>query len=407
MNPLYNLGIRLYGLATAVATLFSPKAAKRYQGARNAFKLLEQKRDPQAQYIWFHAASLGEFEQGRPIIEALKQHHPEYKVALTFFSPSGYEIRRDYKGADLVCYLPLDTPKNALRFIEALNPSKAIFIKYEFWGNILGTLKAKQIDTYLISGIFRKEQTFFKWYGGTFRKMLKCFKGIYVQNEESQQLLSTIGIASTISGDTRFDRVCDIADAAKELPIVEGFAQGAEVIVAGSTWPKDEEILIRYINANKEKKMVIVPHEIDDDHIQQICNGLRRSFVLYTKTTYDEACHADCLIVDTIGLLSSIYQYGRIAYVGGGFGVGIHNILEAAVWGMPVIFGPNYHRFKEANDLIAQGDGYTIRTFRRFENLTNELFYDSDAGKIAKQYVESNTGATALIMKEVFNTTIS
>lgn len=407
MNPLYNLGIRLYGAATAVVALFSEKAGKRHQGACNAFKTLEQKRDPKAEYIWFHAASLGEFEQGRPIIDAVKQHHPEYKVALTFFSPSGYEVRRDYKGADLICYLPLDTPKKARRFVEMLNPKKAVFIKYEFWGNLLETLKTKGIEVYLISAIFRKDQPFFnKIYGGPFRKMLSCFNKIFVQNETSQQLLESIGIPSLVAGDTRFDRVCDIAEAAKELPIVEGFAQGADVIVAGSTWPKDEEILIRYINANKEKKMVIVPHEIDEEHIQHICNGLRRSFVRYTKTTYDEAVHADCLIVDTIGLLSSIYQYGRIAYVGGGFGVGIHNILEAAVWGMPVIFGPNYHKFQEAVDLMEKGDGYTIRTYRRFENLTNELFYDADAGKIAKQYVESKTGATALIMKEAFNTNI-
>lgn len=407
MNPFYNIGIRFYGMATAVATLFSPKASKRQSGAKEALKVLSKKRDPKAQYIWFHAASLGEFEQGRPIIEAMKQHHPEYKIALTFFSPSGYEIRRDYKGADLICYLPLDTPSNARKFVEILNPVKAIFIKYEFWGNMLETLKAKGIETYLISGIFRESQPFFKWYGGMFRKMLKCFNGIYVQNEESQQLLQRIGLNGKLAGDTRFDRVCDIAEDAKELPIIEAFAQDADVIVAGSTWPKDEEILIRYINANKEKKMVIVPHEIDDAHIQQICNGLRRSFVLYTETTYDEAMNADCMIVDTIGLLSSIYQYGRLAYVGGGFGVGIHNILEAAVWGMPVIFGPNYKKFKEARDLLAVGDGYTIKTFRRFENLTNELFFDADAGKKAKEYVKSNTGATALIMKEVFNTVIS
>ncbi|MDO4190091.1 MAG: glycosyltransferase N-terminal domain-containing protein [Bacteroidales bacterium] len=407
MNPLYNIGIHLYGAAINIATLFSPKASKRAKGARNAFHVLEQKRMPKAEYIWFHAASLGEFEQGRPIIEAIKQHFPDYKIALTFFSPSGYEVRCDYKGADLVCYLPLDTPNNARRFVELLKPKKAIFIKYEFWGNILETLHKNNIDTYLVSAIFRNDQPFFKKiYGGMFRKMLKCYTKIFVQNEQSQQLLSTIGVESILSGDTRFDRVCDIAESAKQLPIIEAFAQDAEVVVAGSTWPKDEEILIRYINANKEKKMIIVPHEINDERIQQICNGLRRSFALYTKTTYDEVVHADCLIVDTIGLLSSIYQYGRIAYIGGGFGVGIHNILEAAVWGMPVIFGPNYQKFQEAKDLLTKGDGYTISTFRRFENLTNELFYDKDAGKVAKAYVLSKRGATAVIMKEVFNTTI-
>lgn len=306
--------------------------------------------DPNAEYIWFHAASLGEFEQGRPLIEQIRHDHPEYKILLTFFSPSGYEVRKNYEGADIVTYLPIDTVINARRFLRAVRPVMAFFIKYEFWYNYLHILRHRHVPVYSVSSIFRPPQVFFQWYGRSYGHVLRCFTRFYVQNNESRELLHGIGIDDVeVVGDTRFDRVIQIKEAAKQLPIVEAFTAGnrngtapERVFVAGSSWPPDEEIFITYFNRHRNWKLIIAPHVVSDNHLRQIMAMVKdRKVVRYTQTTPEEAATADFLIIDCYGLLSSIYRYGSVAYVGGGFGVGIHNVLEAAVWNIPVIFGPN------------------------------------------------------------------
>lgn len=347
----------LYTSAVHIAALFSKKVAKMVKGEKEAFSVLAQKIEPGAKYLWFHAASLGEFEQGRPLIEEIRRTHPEYKILQTFFSPSGYEVRKDYKGADIVCYLPLDTPRNVKRFIELAHPSKAFFIKYEFWKNYLSELKKQGIPVYSVSSIFRPGQIFFRWYGrlAGYTDVLKCFEHLFVQNEESVNLLKEIGITDiTIVGDTRFDRVLDICHKAKELPLVERFkGNNDHTFVAGSSWAPDEDIFIPYFNAHPEMKLIIAPHVIDEAHLSEIISKLTRPVVRYSKATLENVLQADCLIIDCFGLLSSIYRYGDVAYIGGGFGVGIHNTLEAAVYGIPVLFGPNNKKFLEAQGLKA------------------------------------------------------
>lgn len=344
---MYNLAIYLYQLGVMVYSLFNAKVRRMFIGERRAFKVLREQVDPAAQYVWFHAASLGEFEQGRPLMEQLRRTHPEYKILLTFFSPSGYEVRKDYEGADIVCYLPLDTPTNALRFLRSVRPVMAFFIKYEFWYNYLHILKHRGVPTYSVSSIFRPDQIFFRPYGRQYGRVLKCFTHFFVQNEESRQLLAKIGITNVeITGDTRFDRVLQIAAEASELPVVNAFKQGRKVFVAGSSWQPDEDIFIRFFNEHPEWKLIIAPHVIGEDHLEQILSKFDRHAVRYTQATLADAELADCMIIDCYGLLSSIYRYGEVAYVGGGFGVGIHNVLEAAVWCMPVIFGPNNKRFQ-------------------------------------------------------------
>ena len=346
---LYNIAIYFYLLGVAIASIFSEKVRKMWRGERAAFGVLKKKVDPEAKYVWFHAASLGEFEQGRPIIERLRQEHPEYKVLLTFFSPSGYEVRKNYEGADIICYLPLDTPLNAIRFLRLVRPVMAFFIKYEFWYNYLHILKHRCIPTYSVSSIFRPDQVFFKWYARQYACVLKCFTHFFVQNEQSRDLLATLGITEvTISGDTRFDRVLQIKEQSKHLPLVEAFKKDCPVFVAGSSWQPDEDIFIRYFNEHKDWKLIIAPHVISEDHLQQILSKLNLKTVRYTQTTPEAVADAQCLIIDCFGLLSSIYHYGEVAYVGGGFGVGRHNVLEAAVWNVPVLFGPNNKRFQEA-----------------------------------------------------------
>ena len=394
---------RCYGSLIHLAALFSSKASKRYQGGKTSLNLLKSKIDSQEKYIWCHAASLGEFEQGRPIIEALREKHPNKKILLTFFSPSGYEVRKDYPMVDVVSYLPLDTPSNVSKFLDIVNPEMAIFIKYEFWANYLKALHQRQVPTYIVSAIFRPTQPFFKWYGGFFLNILKNYNKLFVQDQASADLLKAHQINNVeVTGDTRFDRVSDIAKQAKSLPIAQAFAKDATVVVAGSTWQRDEEYLVRFVNANKEHKMILVPHEVNSEHIMNICAKMRCSYVLYTQTTPEEAAKANCLIVDTIGILSSLYQYGQVAYIGGGFGSGIHNILEAAVWSMPVVFGPNYKKFKEAKDLIAISGAYSINTYRQLEDLINRLFRDNESGAIAGAYVKEHTGATQIIVDELF-----
>lgn len=418
---MYNILMYLMQFGIAVASLFSEKGRKMWRGQCEAVRVLREKVDPDAKYIWFHAASLGEFEQGRPLMEQIRKEHPQYKILLTFFSPSGYEVRRDYQGADIICYLPVDTIGNARGFLRTVRPVMAFFIKYEFWYNYLHIMKYRGIPTYSVSSIFRRDQIFFKWYGAAYGRVLRCFSHFYVQNRISRSLLHTIGIdCVSVVGDTRFDRVLQIKSAARQLSLVEAFVGGptsslpteegavetpVRVFVAGSSWPPDEEIFIDYLNAHKDWKLIIAPHVIGEDHLKQILDRLDRKTVRYTQATEESAREADCLVIDCFGLLSSVYHYGSVAYVGGGFGVGIHNVLEAAVWDMPVIFGPNNKRFQEAQGLLAAGGGFEIQDSADFGALMTRLTADagflSESGQAAGKFVERMTGATRKILSEV------
>ena len=388
---MYNILIYLYLFGVAIYSLFDEKVRKMWRGERAA---------------WFHAASLGEFEQGRPLMEALRRDHPEYKILLTFFSPSGYEVRKNYEGADIICYLPLDTPFNALRFLRLVRPVKAFFIKYEFWYNYLHILRHRGIPVYSVSSIFRPSQVFFRWYGHEYAHVLRCITHFFVQNEESQRLLESLGLHnSTVVGDTRFDRVLQIKSAARQLPIAAAFSMGHKVFVAGSSWPPDEEVFISFFNTHPDWRLIIAPHVIGDEHLRQIHSLLNMPTVHYTDTTPEEASEARCLIINCFGLLSSIYQYGQVAYVGGGFGVGIHNVLEAAVWDMPVIFGPNNKRFQEAQGLLACGGGFEIDGYELFDELmarfdTNAAFL-LQSSQSAGTFVKGQAGATAKVLEAV------
>lgn len=414
---MYNIAIYLYLIGVAIASLFNEKVRKMWRGERQAIKILKEKVDPTAQYVWLHAASLGEFEQGRPLMEHLRQEHPEYKILLTFFSPSGYEVRKDYKGADIVCYLPLDTIRNSRRFLRAVRPVMAFFIKYEFWYNYFHILQHRGVPVYSVSCIFRPNQIFFRWYGKQYARVLHCVTKFFVQNEESQQLLQGIGIdRSEVVGDTRFDRVLQIRDAAKHLPIVEAFRYGSvggnakgtpiKTFVAGSSWGPDEDIFIRYFNERHDWRLIIAPHVINEEHLQQILSKLQRKTVRYTQTTPEEAAQAECLIIDCFGLLSSIYNYGDVAYVGGGFGVGIHNVLEAAVWHMPVFFGPNNKHFQEAQWLLQSKGGIEIMSFDDFKIQMDRFIAAPglirERGNAAAKVVEEHTGATKRVMNDCF-----
>lgn len=403
---MYNVAIYFYLLGVAVASLFDKKVKKMWRGERDAFRVLREKIDPNARYVWFHAASLGEFEQGRPMMERLRQLHPEYKILLTFFSPSGYEVRKDYEGADIVCYLPLDTITNARRFLRTIRPVMAFFIKYEFWYNYLHILRHRGVPVYSVSSIFRPDQIFFRWYGRQYANVLRCFSRFYVQNGISKQLLGKLGITDVvITGDTRFDRVLQIKEKSKQLPIVEAFKQGRKVFVAGSSWAPDEDIFIPYFNEHKDWKLIVAPHVIGEDHLKQILQKFEGKAVRYTQATAEEAAQADCLIIDCFGLLSSVYHYGEVAYVGGGFGVGIHNVLEAAVWDMPVVFGPNNKNFHEAQGIMEQKGGFEITDAAGFkalmERFANEPGYLEQAGEKAGAFVKSRAGATDRILSDV------
>ncbi len=396
----------LYLLGVAIYSLFDEKVRKMWRGEREAFSVLKSQVDPDAKYVWFHAASLGEFEQGRPLMELLRQRHPEYKILLTFFSPSGYEVRKNYQGADIICYLPLDTRVNAIRFLRLVRPVMAFFIKYEFWYNYLHILRHRKVPVYSVSSIFRPDQVFFRWYGREYAHVLRCVTRFFVQNEESKRLLEDLGLKDVmVVGDTRFDRVLQIKEAAKQLPIAEAFSRGHKVFVAGSSWPPDEDVFIEYFNEHRDWRLIIAPHVIGEDHLRQILSKLKMSSVLYTQTTPEEASKADCLIINCFGLLSSIYQYGQVAYVGGGFGVGIHNVLEAAVWGMPVIFGPNNKNFQEAQGLLAAGGGFEIATDDNFAQLMDRLSSDSkfleESSTVASTFVQGQVGATEKVLGEV------
>ena len=404
---MYNLVIYLYLLGVAVYSLFNEKVRKMWRGEREAFSILKQKVDPSAKYVWFHAASLGEFEQGRPIMEQLRREHPEYKILLTFFSPSGYEVRKNYDGADIITYLPLDTITNARRFLRTVRPVMAFFIKYEFWYNYLHILNHRHVPVYSVSSIFRPDQVFFKWYGRQYGRVLKCFTHFFVQNEQSRELLAKIGITDvTITGDTRFDRVLQIKEQAKQLSVVEQFvADAPKVFVAGSSWPPDEDIFIRYFKEHPEWKLVIAPHVIGEDHLQQIEQKLEgRKTIRYTKAD-GGAGDASVLIIDCFGLLSSIYRYATVCYVGGGFGVSIHNTVEAAVWGKPVIFGPENQKFQEAQELKACGGGIEIKNYEDFERIMDGFTADAlaKAGRAAGDYVQGKAGSTQQILRYIFN----
>ena len=403
---IYNLGIHIYQLGIRLAGLFSDKPAKMVKGHREAYDLLKSKIDRNARYIWFHAASLGEFEQGRPLIERIRKEYPQYKILQTFFSPSGYEVRKNYDGADIVCYLPMDTPGNAKKFVDLVNPSMVFFVKYEFWQNYLNALYNKGIPVYSVSSIFRPNQIFFRWYGKSYRQVLKTFEHLFVQNEESKKLLENIGVMNTtVVGDTRFDRVLDICAAAKQLQLVQKFKGNALTFVAGSSWGPDEDIFIRYFNAHPEMKLIIAPHVVNDSHMKEIMSKLQRPCIRYTQATEENVQQADCLIIDCYGLLSSIYRYGEISYIGGGFGVGIHNVLEAAVYSIPVIFGPNNKKFREAQHLLANKGGFEINGYEDFEVLMDKFLTDEAylqaSGQAAGDYVKNNSGAMEKIMDYV------
>ena len=415
MNILYNIGARAYFLGIKLAAAFGHRKAKLMEEGRQDWAQKLQARvnalkaqDPSRPYIWFHAASLGEFEQGRPLIEALREKYPQYRILQTFFSPSGYEVRKNYKGADIVCYLPYDKPSECRRFLDISQPSIAFFVKYEFWGNILEELDRRKVLTYLISGIFREHQAFFKSYGGVLRPVLSHFRHIFVQDEESKRLLATIGYDNnvTICGDTRFDRVIAIQQQAKQYAWAEEFSKGQFTLVAGSSWPKDEDILLEHFNQHPEMKLIIAPHEIHEEHIQSIIGKLKRPYMRYSQLDASKVTSVDCLIIDAIGFLSSIYRYGQVAYIGGGFGVGIHNTLEAAVYGMPVIFGPNHTAFREALGLLDAKGGFTISNAEQYASLMQTFMTDPqalrEAGQRAGQYVQAESGATETIFKAVF-----
>ena len=381
-------------------------------GQAQTTTILREKIDRKAKYIWFHASSLGEFEQGRPMIEQIRKVHPEYKILLTFFSPSGYEVRKNYAGADVVCYLPFDTPGRVEQFLDLANPAMAIFIKYEFWGNYLHTLQQRGIPVYIISAIFRREQLFFQWFGKPYRKMLDCFNHLFVQDERSKALLEEYGIRNvTVAGDTRFDRVIDVYHQAKQIPLVERFIKGTDgqqpplVFVAGSSWPEDEAIFIPYFERHPEMKLIIAPHEIHEGHLKSIEARLHRPTIRLSQATEQNVANQDCLIVDSFGLLSSLYRYGQIAYIGGGFGAGIHNTLEAAVYGMPVLFGPRFQKFKEAKDLIAVGGAFTFDNAPAFTSRMDTLLSTPEAlqqsSQAAGHFVQSHGGATTTILQEI------
>ena len=404
---MYTLLIDLYSFAVRIAALFGHTKAKQLaEGQKQVWTQLQTSLHQGERRIWVHCASLGEFEQGRPLIEDIRAKFPQYKIVLTFFSPSGYELRKNYTGADCVCYLPFDTLRNAKRFVQFIHPEIIYFIKYEFWRNYLKVIKRQDIPLYLVSAIFRPEQAFFKWYGGWYRRLLNAFTVFFVQNEPSKELLGKINFHNVIvTGDTRFDRVCRIFDQAKQIPEVERFVNGQCCMVAGSTWQPDEEIIIRYINTeNRNIKWIIAPHELHESSIARLIASINVKTVRHSQLGNANPSEYQVLIIDNIGMLSSLYRYGTAAYIGGGFGKGIHNTLEAAVYGIPVFFGPMYQKFQEAVDMVALGCAFPVNNEKEFAQQLNSLFDDPDEtkriGGIAGAFVASGRGATAKILQK-------
>ena len=401
---MYTLAIYLYLLCVKVAALFHKNARLMVNGHRNTWRLLRSM--PKGEYYWFHAASLGEFEQGRPLMERLRRQHPEARILLTFFSPSGYEVRKNYDGADVVCYLPFDTPFNARRFVRMVQPKMVFLIKYEFWRNYIACLHHRGVPVYSVSSIFRPDQVFFRWYGRKYARCLRRVTHFFVQNEASRTLLARLGITDvTIVGDTRFDRVIDIREAARPLPLVERFAGTYRVLVAGSSWAPCEDLIIPYFNTHPNLKLVLAPHVVSADHLAEIERKLERPGVRYSEATPKSVAEADCLIIDCYGLLSSIYRYATVAYVGGGFGVGIHNVPEAAVYGCPVLIGPNNRKFREAQDLLAAGGCIEVTDAATFAAAMDRFLGDrqalAEAGEAAGRYIHSNAGAADAIYAEI------
>lgn len=404
----YNLGMILYVWAVRLAAFRHKKARLWIDGRKDLFRRMREAIDPTARIIWIHVASLGEFEQGRPIIEKLRKTHPEYKLLLTFFSPSGYEIRKDYKGVDYLFYLPIDTSRNARRFLDIAHPDIAIFVKYEYWLNLLHELRRRKVKTYIVSAIFRKNSIFFRPYGGWWRQALETFDVMFVQNEESKKLLASLGFDNVlVAGDTRFDRVAEITRTAKRIDIVDRFKGDNRLFVAGSTWGPDEELLIRLINDNPEVKFIIAPHEMDEGRIAHIIDEVKGGSLRYTQCTPRTGYGSrQVLILDTVGILASVYSYATWSYIGGGFGVGIHNTLEAATFGLPIAFGPNYEKFKEARDLVTLGAARSITDYEQlrdwFTPLRDNEVYLQKTSRIAKDYTTRHQGATSIIIKTIF-----
>lgn len=409
MHLLYNFGIRVYHFLVWMVSFRNPKAKKWLLGRRDLFKKIKQEIVPDEPLLWFHVSSLGEFEQARPVIEGVKKYFPDYKILLTFFSPSGYELRKDYPLADYVFYLPSDTPANAVRFLDLVQPEKVFFVKYEFWFNYLTELKKRGIPTYIFSALFRPSQFFFKPWGRWFRKALKAYTHIFVQNQSSFDILKKFDFENvSISGDTRLDRVSQIAHASSELPKLEQFCDGRQVIVAGSTWPEDEAIFLNYVNeCTHQVKFVVAPHEVNEKSLERITSQLTRPYVLYSANSSPEQLKtAEILVVDGYGYLVSVYRYAKIAYIGGGFTSGIHSILEPAVYGMPVVFGPDYHKFHEATEMIRLGAAHPVSNFDELKELLESYLTDpvrlAHESQSASQYVESNRGATEQIVRYFF-----
>lgn len=410
MNAIYNIGLHLYKFGARIASLSNSKVKKMLNGQKATFQTLHDSGIDQGGAIWIHASSLGEFEQGRPLIERIRRQFPDKKILLTFFSPSGYEVRKNYPQVDAVVYLPFDTPRNARRFVATVRPSMAIFVKYEFWGNYLQQLKKAEVPTFIISAIFRPRQIFFKRHGGMFRNMLRCFDRIYLQDENSRQLLAGIGINNTVvAGDTRFDRVTDVMATTCDIPCGEALRS---FIIFGSSWGDDENNYIPWLNSRKNVKFIIAPHEFNKARVNALCNAIDGNVISFSQWEKHVADNGKApegvrgIVVDCFGKLATLYRYASVAYIGGGYGAGIHNINEAAVYGIPVVFGPNYHKFKEAHDLIALKGAFCVEDTASTSAILNQLLFDetfrAEAGKIAGQYIADNLGATDRIFADLF-----
>ena len=410
MNVLYNLSIFFYSILIRLTAPFNVKAKQISNGRRRTFDELQAKIKHDKPIVWVHCASLGEFEQGRPIIEAIRKQYPEYRILLTFFSPSGFEIRKNYDLADYICYLPADTRKNAEKLIKLVRPEIVFFVKYEFWFHYITELKKRNIPLYLVSAIFRENQLFFKnmpW-GKWYRKMLFSFEQFFVQDDQSVKLLHQVGIKNvTKAGDTRFDRVAEIARNGKNIPLVEKFKGNSLLVVAGSTWKPDEELLVKYILSHPETKFIIAPHETKKSNVERLINLLKTTVICYTEATENSVMNKQVMIVDTIGILSSIYKYADLSYIGGGFGVGIHNTLEAAIFGMPIVFGPNYHKFNEAKTMVNLGIAFPINNSSSLNSIFDQLLSDNEKrNSITKEcsnFINQNLGASQIILNKVFN----
>ncbi len=403
MRTLYSIGLWVYGLIVSVVGCFYPKARQLRKGQRQALRHIARAADPDKEYVWVHAASLGEFEQGRPIIEEIKRRHPALGVMLTFYSPSGYEARKDYPCADLVAYLPPDSPANARRLLQTVRLSKAIFIKYEFWPNYLHALRRRGVKTYVVAASFRPDQLFFKPWGKWYLDQLRLFEQVVVQDARSLALLRSHGVErSSQAGDPRADRVLARAAQPKKLPEVSSLLSSPQVVVAGSTWPSDEALLADYLKARPQVQLIVAPHEWSRRRGRQLLRMMGEGTVCYSTLADTRPTQVRCLLIDTVGLLPSLYPLGQAAYVGGGFGAGIHNTLEPAAYGVPVVFGPRYEKFQEAKDLIACQAGYSIADGASLRSTLDRLLREgAAAGQAARHYVQSHAGATTRILRQI------